>query len=163
MQSNYSQTSFDFSIPDALTLTTPVTSNIPTLNDNSKPTRQEVIVDPIRLGDAGDISNSYSADVIDNGRVRKPFRYNGQFYTTTSTITEMYPRSIRQAEAYRLLLTTLFDGQITDIHTKIDHDNGRAARSDPNGFYHGIAITHQGRQYVLAGPPLTFLPNLPGT
>lgn len=163
MQSNYSQTSFDFSIPDTLTLTAPLIFDSPALNDEPKPTRQEVIVDPIRLDDQGDISNSYSADVIDNGRIRKPFRYNGQLYTTTSTISGMYPRSIRQAEAYRLLLATLFVGQITDIHTKIDHDNGRAARSDPNGFYHGIAVTHQGRQYVLAGPPLTFLPNLPGT
>lgn len=162
MQNNYSQTSFDFSTPDAPTLdTTPLTLNSPTTNHKPKPGNSpEVFVDPIRLTDRGDISSSYSADVIDKGRIRKPFRYNGQLYTTTSTLSGMYPHSIRQAEAYTLVLATLFEGQITDFHTKIHHDIGRSARSDPNGFYHGIAITHQSRQYVLAGPPLTFLPNL---
>jgi hypothetical protein len=163
MQNNYSQTSFDFSIPDASNLDTPPTLNAPTPNDKPKPATREVTVDPLRLTSRGDISNSYSADVIDKGKIRKPFRYNGQLYTTTSAASGMYPHSIRQAEAYRLVPAKLFDGQITDFHTKIHHDNGRSARSGPSGFYHGIAITHQSRQYVLAGPPLTFLPNLSGT
>jgi len=163
MQNNYSQTSFDFSIPDASTLDTPLTLHAPTPIDNPKPATRGVTVHPIRLTNRGDISNSYSADVIDKGKIRKPFHYNGQLYTTTSAASGMYPDSIRQAEAYRLVPAKLFDGQITDFHTKIHHDNGRSARSDPSGFYHGIAITHQRRQYVLAGPPLMFLPNLSGT
>ena len=163
MQTNYSQTPLDFSIPDAPTFDNPPTRNSPTPNDKPQPTTREVTIDSIRLTNRGDISNSYSADVIDKGKIRKPFRYNGQLYTTTSTRSGTFPQPIRQAEAYRLVIATLFDGQITDFHTKIHHDNGRSARSDPSGFYHGIAITHQSRQYVLAGPPLTFLPNLSGT
>ncbi len=161
MQANYSQTSFNFSVQDGFA--TPITLKSDAENNNPQLRRGEAIVDPIRLGDRGDISNSYSADIINNGRIRKPFSYNGHLYTTTSTISGIYPDSIRQAEAYRLVLATLFDGQITEFRTKINHDNGSSARSDPNGFYHGIPITYQSRQYVLAGPPLTFLPNLPRT
>ena len=158
MQANYSQTSFDFFIHDGLAATPS------TLKDGDPDLRnREVIVDPIRLADRGDITNSYSADLINNGRIRKPFRYNGQLYTTTSTISGIYPDSIRQAQAYRLVLATLFEDQITDFRRKLDHNNGGSARSDPNGFYHGIRVTHQSRQYVLAGPPLTFRPTLPGT
>lgn len=161
MQANYSQTSFDFSIQNGIA--TPSTLNSGALNDTPQLRTREVVVDPIRLNDRGDISNSYSADLINNGRIRTPFRYNEQLYTTTSTISGIYPNSIRKAEAYRLVPATLFDGQITQFRTKIDHDNGNSARSDPNGFYHGIPITYQSRQYVLAGPPLIFLPNLPRT
>ncbi len=161
MQANYSQRSFDFSIHDGLA-TAPSTLNH--VQDGDPELRnREIIVDPIRLADREDISNSYSADLINNGRIRKPFRYNGQLYTTTSTISGMYTGSIRKAEAYRLVLPTLFEGRITEFRTKIDRDNGNSARSDPNGFYHGISITYQSQQYVLAGPPLTFLPNLPTT
>lgn len=162
MQDTFSQTSFDFSIHDQPNFATTI-PNSPRQNDNPKLHNREVVVDPLRLADRGDISNSYSADLINNGRIRKPFHYNGQLYTTTSTISGIYPDSIRQAQAYRLVLATLFEGQITDFRRKIDHDNGSSARSDPNGFYHGIPITYQTREYVLAGPPLTFLPNLPRT
>jgi hypothetical protein len=161
MQANYSQTSFDFSIHDGLAATASTLNHVQ--DGDPELGNREVIVDPIRLADHGDISNSYSADLINNGRIRKPFRYDGQLYTTTSTISGMYPDSIRKAEAYRLVLVTLFDGPITDFRTKIDRDNGSSARSDPNGFYHGIPITYQSQHYVLTGPALNFLPNLPRT
>lgn len=162
MQTNDSQTSFDFSIHDRPNFATTIASS-PPLNNNPILHSRGVVVDPLRLADRGDISNSYSADLINNGKIRKPFPYNGQLYTTTSTNSGIYPDSIRQAQAYRLVLATLFEGEITGFRRKIDRDNGRSARSDPNGFYHGIPITYQTRQYVLAGPPLTFLPNLPRT
>jgi hypothetical protein len=31
-----------------------------------------------------------------------------------------------------------------------------AARNDPNGFYHGMAITHGLESFVLCGPPIRF-------
>jgi hypothetical protein len=132
-------------------------------NDNPRlPIREGV--DALRLAECGDISSAYSADLIDKGKIRKPFHHNGHLYTTTSTITSgIYPDFVCQAEAYRLVLATIFDGQITEFRTKINHDNGSSARSDPNGFYHGILITYQSRQYVLAGPPLTFLPHFSQT
>lgn len=162
LQDTYSQRSFDFSLPDT---SSPATANSPALNsptqnDHPHVGSRDVIVDPIRLSDRGDISVSYSADLISNGRVRKPFRYNDQLYTTTSTISGRYPDSVREAEAYRLVPAILFDGHTIEFRTKINRDNGNAARSDPNGFYHAIPITYQSRPYVLAGPPLTFLPNL---
>lgn len=70
----------------------------------------------------------------------------------------MYAPGVRQAEAYQLLSAALFTGQPTTIAKKVDPDNGRSARADPNGFYHGIAISHQGRDYILVGPSLTFIP-----
>lgn len=166
LQDTYSQRSFDFSLPDT---SSPATTNSLTLNspaqndDHSHLGSRNVIVDPIRLSDRGDISASYSADLISNGRVRKPFRYNDQLYTTTSTMSGRYPDSVREAEAYRLVPATLFEGHTIEFRTKINRDNGNAARSDPNGFYHAIPITYQSRHYVLAGPSLTFLPNLPRT
>jgi hypothetical protein len=46
---------------------------------------------------------------------------------------------------------------------KIHYDGGETARHDPNGFYHGISIKHQGKTAVLTGPPLTFdPPQIPG-
>jgi hypothetical protein len=66
MEANYSQTSFDFSIQDDFS--TPCTLNSGALNDNPELRIREVVVDPIRLNDRGDISNSYSADLINNGK-----------------------------------------------------------------------------------------------
>jgi hypothetical protein len=159
------QISFDFSLPSPTPPAAPLTLNSPTFTQPLAVATQsrEIIVDSLRLSDRGDISNSYSADLIDNGRIRKPFRYNGQLYVCTSSASGCYPHGIREAEAYRLLSATLFDGPTTDLQTKVGRDNGASARSDPNGFYHAITITKQGQQYVLTGPPLTFLPNIPRT
>ena len=157
------QISFDFSLPSPIPLVTPPTLNSPALTQAIPTQPRGIVVDSLRLNDQGDISKSYSADLIDNGRIRKPFRYNGQLYVCTSSVSGFYPHGIREAEAYRLLLAALFDGPTTDLHTKVGRDNGASARSDPNGFYHGITVDKQGQQYVLTGPPLTFLPNIPRT
>jgi|SRR5215213_1499784 len=159
----YSQQSFDFSTQERLnTPTSPPTYSAVQNANPRRPIREEV--DPLRLAERGDISSAYSADLIDKGTIRKPFHHNGNLYTTTSTITSgIYPDFVCQAEAYRLVLAPIFDGHITEFRTKINHDNGSSARSDPNGFYHGIQITYQSRQYVLAGPPLTFLPRFSQT
>jgi hypothetical protein len=155
------QIAFDFSLPCPIPF---VATFAPAASNHKQDSNSgEVIVNSLRLGDRGDISNSYSADLIDKGRIRKPFRYNAQLYTCTSTITGFYPNSIRQAEAYRLVLATLFDRPTTNLQAKVGHDNGTSARSDPNGFYDGVIISKQGQQYVLTGPPLTFLPNIPRT
>lgn len=155
------QIAFDFSLPCPIPFVPPPTPT--TSKSEPTTTSREVIVNYLRLSDQGDISRSYSADLIDNGRIRKPFRYNGQLYICTSTITGFYPNSIRQAEAYQLTLATLFDRKTTDYQSKVGHDNGATARADLNGFYDGIAVTQQGHGYVLTGPPLTFLPNIPRT
>lgn len=48
----------------------------------------------------GDISNAYSGDLIDNGKIRRPFSYNGKLYVTTSSA---HGPSLCKAEAYQLL------------------------------------------------------------
>ncbi len=123
-----------------------------------KKEKTRITIDAIRLGNQGDISKSYSGDLIDSAKVRRPFPYNGKLYVCTSSV---HGPSIREAEAYYLMPQTLFDGQPTTYSDKVHPDHGESARSDPNGFYHGISVTHQGRRYILAGPPLTFVPTQP--
>jgi hypothetical protein len=158
-----SQISFDFSLSIPTPFVATLALDPPALNTETKPQPREVVVDSLRLGDRGDISNSYSADLIDNGRIRKPFRYNGQLYVSTSSVSGFYPHGIREAKAYKLVLATLFDRPTTNLQAKVGRDNGASARSDPNGFYDGVVILKKGQQYVLTGPPLTFLPNIPRT
>lgn len=117
--------------------------------------KTRITIDAIRLSSEGDISRSYSGDLIDHAKVRRPFSYNGKLYVCTSSV---HGPSIREAEAYYLMPQTLFDGQPTTYSDKVHSDHGESARSDPNGFYHGLSISHQGRPYILSGPPLTFEP-----
>ncbi|MBA2524767.1 MAG: hypothetical protein H0V18_03135 [Pyrinomonadaceae bacterium] len=45
-----------------------------------------ITIDAIRLGNEGDISKSYSGDLIDSAKVRRPFPYNGRLYVCTSSV-----------------------------------------------------------------------------
>lgn len=164
MDYSSSQACFDFATPCAPPpIPAIVISSNTETSSKSKRGLSKIVVQAIRLNDQGDISNAYSADLIDNGKIRKPFRFNGKLYTCTSTMSGMYAPGVRRAEAYQLLSAALFTGQPTTISKKVNADNGRSARADPNGFYHGIAISHQGRDYILVGPPLTIPPEIPGT
>lgn len=90
-----------------------------------------------------------------------PFSYNGKLYVTTSSA---HGPSLCEAEAYQLLPESLFNSEPTTYANKIHYDGGETARHDPNGFYHGISVKHQGKTAVLTGPPLTFVPpQIPGT
>lgn len=157
---NYSSTqaSFDFGtpLPPPLISVEPATTTsqteltrVPTAKGNI----QRILVDPIRLDEQGDITRSYSGDCVDNGKIRRPFRYNGKLCVCTSSLYG----TTREATAYYLTPKHLFDGEPTTYAVKILSDHGETARSDPNGFYHGITINHQGQPYVLAGPKLTFV------
>lgn len=98
MQINYSQTFFDFANPDDLNIATTAVAL-----HNTKLISREVIIDLMRLDDRGDVSNPYSADLITNGRIRKPFRYNGHHTQHTAT-----PKSIG---LYSQLLRLVSRGQ----------------------------------------------------
>ena len=98
----------------------------------------------------GDISASYSGDSIGlQGKARKPFVYNGDLWV-----------SVGQCEgtvkAYRLVPIAFFTEGATDYVSKTS--DCKAARADPNGFYHGIAVTHRKDRFVLCGPPAVFVP-----
>ena len=160
------QFSFDFSpqppLPALSTHTSPPSTNTQRSPPIRNRRRQHIIViDAIRLSNQGDISNSYSGDLIDNGKIRRPFSYNGKLYVITSSA---HGPSLCKAEAYQLLPEYLFNSEPTTYANKIHYDGGETARHDPNGFYHGISVKHQGKTAVLTGLPLTFVPpQIPGT
>lgn len=97
----------------------------------------------------GDIHASYSADRIGMGKpVRKPFRFAGGLWVCVGC-------SGKSAEAYRLSRPTEFAGETFDYGERVR--NGRAGRSDPNGFYHGMRVRHSAQDYILTGPAETFV------
>jgi hypothetical protein len=62
-------------------------------------------------------------------------------------------------EAYRIVPERVFDGAPTTYGAKISTDElADAARRDPNGFYHGVAVKHGRDRFVLRGPPLKLVP-----
>lgn len=122
------------------------------------------IVDPDRLErgrwshthnkqiDEGDISASYSADVIAlHGRVRRPFEHRGVLWVCVGKCSHPF----ECAKAYRLTDARVFDGEPTTYAEKLC--DSEAARNDPMGFYNGMAVTHGGRRYVLTGPEVVFI------
>lgn len=122
-------------------------------------------VDPARLASGewchrrqktigqGDISASYSADRIGMGKpVRKPFSWNGALWVCVGKSGRADDVS---AEGYRLTLARAYDGVPMTYAEKVRC--GNAARADPNGFYHGMTVTHSGDEFVLSGPPVTFI------
>lgn len=103
----------------------------------------------------GDISASYSADRIAmQGRVRAPFRLQGWPCVAVSL-------SRNGAEAYRLVPEGAFDGEPTTYAEKVRAADGERARNDPQGFHHGMRVTHGGSAYVLSGPPIRIVPGDP--
>ena len=104
----------------------------------------------------GDISASYSADRIAYGQpVRRPFEWQGGLWISTGNAIPHGPDS---AEAYRLTAPTQFGGQPQTYAEKTA--DSEAARRDPNGFYHGMIVLQRGREMVLSGPPVVFVPGL---
>lgn len=136
-------------------------------------TRLSTAVDPARLQSGtwsqafnktvgeGDIAASYSADRIGMGKpVRKPFVHRGEAWVCVS-------RRGRgpSAEAYKLVpidwysdrLADAFVGQFFGSYAEKTAD-ADWARSDPNGFYHGMIVEHGGGHFVMVGPPMRFTP-----
>ena len=140
----------------------------------SKPSRQgashadaaPLPIDPARLASGawchraertigeGDIHAAYSADRIGMGQpVRRPFTWRGGLWVCTGISS--HGRNV-SAEAYRLTPPAVFDGAPTTYREKTM--DGDAARGDAKGFYHGMTVKHGGADFVLCGPPVTFVP-----
>ena len=97
----------------------------------------------------GDIRASYSADRIGMGQpIRKPFRYAGELWVCVGT-------GPAGAEAYRLVHPSIYGGIARSYHDRCR--DGDRARGDQAGFYDGITVRHAGREFVMAGPPVTFV------
>lgn len=127
----------------------------------------ERAVDPARLASGrwchraektlgeGDIAGSYSANRIGMGQpVRKPFAFEGTLWICVGT--GPYGDGLRYAEAFRLVHPMTFKG--TPVTYREKTADGDAARADPEGFYHGMSVRLAGRDFVLCGPPVTFVP-----
>lgn len=102
----------------------------------------------------GDISASYSADRIGMGKpVRKPFSWQGGLWVC---VGKRHRPGELVAEAYRLVHPAVFGTEGVSYAQKTS--DAEAARADPNGFYHGMAVSHRGALMVLCGPPVRFVP-----
>jgi len=128
---------------------------------------QHILIDPARLASGqwchranktlgqGDISASYSADRIGMGQpVRKPFEWKGGLWVCVGN--GRYNGGVFSAKAYQLVHPQMFDGEPVTYATRVR--DGDAARADANGFYHGMKVKHVGAEFVLCGPPITFVP-----
>lgn len=104
----------------------------------------------------GDIHASYSADTIAAaGIIRKAFRWQAQLMVTTSLSGR---GGIEQAEAYQLIPVKAFTGKTMSYAEKIGTaESAEAARSDPNGFYHGMIVKKGQETFALSGPPVAFV------
>lgn len=102
----------------------------------------------------GDIYASYSADRIGMGRpVARPFTWRGGQWVCVSIEGR---KDQFTAQAYRLTHPAAFEGVPVTYGAKTL--DAESARGDPDGFYHGITVTHAGASFVLTGPPVTFTP-----
>jgi hypothetical protein len=87
------------------------------------------------------------------GSIRKPFRWQNSDWVC---IGKSFRGGANSAEAYRVVHPEQFQGNSTTYREK--NRDGDAARADPNGFYHGMTVTHAGQTMVLCGPPAIFIP-----
>jgi hypothetical protein len=135
------------------------------MTDTQETTRLTCLVDPERLNSGqwchkanktlgeGDIAASYSADRIGT---RQPLRGTFPWQGSGWVCTGLYHAGGLSAEAYRLVDPRAFDGKPLSYSEKVL--DGDAARADPNGFYHGMTVTHRGQTFALCGPPARFEP-----
>lgn len=121
-----------------------------------------VRVHPSRIDfSKGDITSSYSADRIPEGRIRDPFEWNGSMMVCTGSGGLGAGAA---AEAYKLVPLRLFGDKPTTYYDKGQDDNFESARNDPMGFYHGMTVKWRGEDYALVGPEIRFVGDakLPG-
>ncbi|MCP5366717.1 MAG: hypothetical protein H6907_09925 [Hyphomicrobiales bacterium] len=105
----------------------------------------------------GDVHASYSADRIGMRQpVRRPFSWRGGPWVCTGII---HKDGTLSAEAYRMIHIDAFDG--TPITYAEKTANAEQARNDPMGFHHGMKVQRGGEEFVLAGPPVIFVPGQP--
>ncbi|MFT4843031.1 MAG: hypothetical protein ACI8UD_001862 [Planctomycetota bacterium] len=102
----------------------------------------------------GDVAASYSADVIAlEGRVRAPFRLFGWLRATTGISGRV---GDEKATCYRLVPLSSFEETPRRYGDKIDQ-----ALRDQLGFYHGMAVKHGRKDFVLIGPPMVLVAGEP--
>jgi len=102
----------------------------------------------------GDITASYCADSIAlHNKSRKPFVFEGGLWVVVSLAGSA---SGDGAKAYPLVPIDDFHTEAVSFSDKIK--DCQAARADPDGFYHGVALSYRKDWFVLNGPPAIFVP-----
>jgi hypothetical protein len=106
--------------------------------------------DPKRLDrEHGDIADSYCADTLAfEGRTRKPFAFRGGQWVNTGSYGQSF-------ECYRIVPVEQFDGP----HAPYAEHDWEKARGGSG--YHGMSAKSGGRQIVLQGPAVIFVPGQP--
>ncbi len=135
----------------------------------TKPAREIVEIEPHRLAwgvwdhqaqkqsGEGDICGSYSADRIGMDQpIRRPFTWRGSRWITTG-LRRMGGIGWDTAKVYRLVDPSVFAGEPTTYREKTR--DAEAARNDPLGFYHGMAVEYGGAKLILCGPPVLLTPS----
>lgn len=105
-----------------------------------------------RESGVGDINASYSADKIPEGKIRRPFKFEGSLWITVS-LSGLH--GLDEASAYRIVQEKSFPRPTTTYAIKTRQ--GDECRADSNGFYDAMAIACGSERYVLAGPPVRFV------
>lgn len=110
-----------------------------------------------KLRGKGDVVSAYSADLIDKGKTRKPFAWRNASWIVTATESSG-KTGYERCDVYRIVDIERFSGTPTTYAEKVYCDNGETARSDPNGFYHGMQVNGT---KVLVGPEIVVEPGPP--
>ncbi len=108
------------------------------------------------LKTAKTLRESYCGDLIMEGRLRAPYRLNGEMWVCTA-IDRLGNGNKINLESYRVIPGVEFRGRAQNYTSKIKSAAERdKARKDPKGFYHGIAAAYAEQIFVLVGPPKVF-------
>ncbi|MFH1031088.1 MAG: ParB/RepB/Spo0J family partition protein [Chloroflexota bacterium] len=125
-----------------------------------KPKPRIILIAADRLFD-GDVFKSFSSrEIYDGTEVRPPFEDGGELYLNVGEYAGI-PGPIESKQAYRLVEREGYTGDIRDLHTPANetNDSWRAKlKADPLGAYNGVAVTYQGKQFVMVGPMVVFAP-----
>ena len=111
---------------------------------------QQAIADFPRQPTYSEVAASSSCDRICEGKAREPFSYQGRLHVAASGF---HHGRYDEFEAVELIPLRDFKGTPTTYPEKLfgGDEHGESARSDPNGFYYGIAVNHR-QKYVIGRP-----------
>lgn len=92
---------------------------------------------------------SYSADLIPQGKIRKPVVLDADTapYICVSG-------GDGNCEVYEVYPPVEFDDTATTYKVRVEY--GDESRADPKGFYHGVKVEYGNKDYVLCGPPVIY-------
>lgn len=135
----------------------------PTAETDEAASRTLVFVDPERLAHDGDISSSHSAELLGGklSKIRKPFEYEGDLYVVTGS-THFPKAGSDSYEAMRLVPLADYKDQTWESFSAKATQQNRALAPDEwrATGYEGVIVKHSKKEYVLAGPAVTFKPQL---